>query len=106
MDWANLSLTSGLLDLDEGELPPPTMASPCVQASINLMSRLRNVALATGLLAFAAAGLLFPFFLATSRSKPVIDASRPLPPQATFRGPYVNTGSHDIGPDTTTYTKK
>ncbi|CAL9042211.1 uncharacterized protein LOC135623334 [Musa acuminata AAA Group] len=75
-------------------------------ASVNLMSRLRNVALATGLLAFAAAGLLFPFFLATSRSKPIIDASKPLPPQATFRGPYVNTGSHDIGPDTTTYTKK
>lgn len=49
---------------------------------------------------------VFYFFWRTSRSKPIIDASKPLPPQATFRGPYVNTGSHDIGPDTTTYTKK
>ncbi|KAK8952277.1 hypothetical protein KSP39_PZI004771 [Platanthera zijinensis] len=61
--------------------------------------RVRNLVLATGLLAFAAGGLAFPFFLATSKGKPVIDSSKPLPPQATFRGPYVNTGSRDIGPD-------
>lgn len=68
------------------------------------MTRARNAIVATGLLAFAAAGLSFPFFMATSR-KP-IDSSKPLPPQATFRGPYVNTGSRDAGPDTQTYSKK
>lgn len=41
-----------------------------------------------------------------SSKKPVIDSSRPLPPQATFRGPYINTGSHDVGPDHHTYPKK
>ncbi|XXG85361.1 hypothetical protein AAC387_Pa11g0450 [Persea americana] len=70
------------------------------------MPQLRNVVLATGLVAFAAAGLAFPFFFVTSRTKPVIDSSKPLPPQATFRGPYVNTGSRDIGPDHDTYPKK
>ncbi|KAJ4843841.1 hypothetical protein Tsubulata_042768, partial [Turnera subulata] len=45
----------------------------------------------------------FPFILCndmgrrlsyrTSKSRPVIDPSKPLPPQATFRGPYINTGS-------------
>ncbi|XP_020596053.1 uncharacterized protein LOC110036046 [Phalaenopsis equestris] len=69
------------------------------------MSRFRNVALATGLLAFAAGGLAFPFWIATSKAKPVIDSSKPLPPQATFRGPYINSGSCDIGPDPTTYPK-
>ncbi|XP_042503914.1 uncharacterized protein LOC122081038 [Macadamia integrifolia] len=59
----------------------------------------RNVIVATGLVAFAAAGLAFPFYFVTSKAQPVIDSSKPLPPQATFRGPYVNTGSRDIGPD-------
>ncbi|KAM7496829.1 hypothetical protein LguiA_021243 [Lonicera macranthoides] len=71
------------------------------------MSRTRNIIVATGLLAFAGAGLAFPFYMATKSSKkPVIDSSRPLPPQATFRGPYINTGSHDVGPDHHTYPKK
>jgi len=63
------------------------------------MPQLRNVLLATGLGAFAAAGLAFPFVLALSRDNPVIDPNKPLSPQATFRGPYINTGSRDIGPD-------
>ncbi|KAF9599008.1 hypothetical protein IFM89_033353, partial [Coptis chinensis] len=63
------------------------------------MSRLRNAVLATGLVAFASAGMAFPFFMATANNKPVIDSTKPLPPQATFRGPYINTGSRDIGPD-------
>ncbi|PKI64569.1 uncharacterized protein LOC116201281 [Punica granatum] len=70
------------------------------------MSRARNLIVASGLLAFAAGGLAFPFYMATSRARPVIDASKPLPPQATFRGPYINTGSRDIGPDHQTYPKK
>ncbi|KAI5592943.1 hypothetical protein POPTR_004G217300v4 [Populus trichocarpa] len=70
------------------------------------MTRTRNVIVATGLLAFAAAGLAFPFYMASSRGKPVIDPSKPLPPQATFRGPYINTGSRDIGPDPGPYPKK
>ncbi|XP_074564710.1 uncharacterized protein LOC141821212 [Curcuma longa] len=70
------------------------------------MSRIRNVAVASGLLAFAGAGLAFPFFFVKSKNRPVIDYSKPLPPQATFRGPYMNTGSRDIGPDTSTYVKK
>ncbi|CAN4119426.1 unnamed protein product [Withania somnifera] len=72
------------------------------------MSRKRNAIVATGLLVFAAAGLSFPFYMASrsSRAIPVIDSSKPLPPQATFRGPYINTGSRDIGPDHQTYTKK
>ncbi|RZC76162.1 hypothetical protein C5167_000436 [Papaver somniferum] len=73
------------------------------------ISMSRNAVLATGLVVFAAAGLAFPFYMATSRrddGKPVIDSSKPLPPQATFRGPYVNTGSRDIGPDSKTYQKK
>ncbi|KAJ9178039.1 hypothetical protein P3X46_009957 [Hevea brasiliensis] len=70
------------------------------------MTRKRNTIVATGLLAFAAAGLAFPFYMASSRSRPVIDSSKPLPPQATFRGPYINTGSRDIGPDSQTYPKK
>ncbi|KAJ8568382.1 hypothetical protein K7X08_027915 [Anisodus acutangulus] len=74
----------------------------------HLMSRKGNAIVATGLLVFAAAGLSFPFYMATrsSRATPVIDSSKPLPPQATFRGPYVNTGSCDIGPDHQTYPKK
>ncbi|XP_068640849.1 uncharacterized protein [Aristolochia californica] len=63
------------------------------------MARLRNAIVASGLVAFAAASLSFPFLLVTSKTKPVIDPTKPLPPQATFRGPYINTGSRDIGPD-------
>ncbi|KAI3450639.1 hypothetical protein Pfo_007304 [Paulownia fortunei] len=72
------------------------------------MSRKRNAIVAAGLLAFASAGLAFPFYMASRSSSrtPVIDASKPLPPQATFRGPYINTGSRDIGPDDQTYPKK
>ncbi|KAJ4977680.1 hypothetical protein NE237_008460 [Protea cynaroides] len=69
------------------------------------MPQLRNAIVATGLVAFAAAGLAFPFFFVKSKSKPIIDSSKPLPPQATFRGPYINTGSRDIGPDHGTYPK-
>ncbi|KAJ1397762.1 hypothetical protein SESBI_31554 [Sesbania bispinosa] len=69
------------------------------------MSRARNLMVATGLIAFAAAGMAFPFYMASSR-KPVIDPTKPLPPQATFRGPYINTGSRDVGPDHQTYQKK
>ncbi|XP_057860479.1 uncharacterized protein LOC131069148 isoform X2 [Cryptomeria japonica] len=65
----------------------------------DLMPRLTNVVLATGLGAFAVAGLAFPFMLVSSRKEPVINSAKPLPPQATFRGPYINTGSRDIGPD-------
>jgi hypothetical protein len=46
------------------------------------------------------------YFPRKSKNKPIIDSSKPLPPQATFRGPYVNTGSRDIGPDPTEYPKK
>ncbi|XP_056699153.1 uncharacterized protein [Spinacia oleracea] len=71
-----------------------------------LMSRRRNAIVAAGLLAFATAGLTFPFYMASSSKKqPVIDSSKPLPPQATFRGPYINTGSRDVGPDHRTYPK-
>ncbi|OMO84388.1 hypothetical protein CCACVL1_10831 [Corchorus capsularis] len=69
------------------------------------MTRARNIIVAGGLLAFAAGGLAFPFYMATSK-RPVIDSSKPLPPQATFRGPYINTGSRDVGPDDQTYQKK
>ncbi|KAF3455156.1 hypothetical protein FNV43_RR05604 [Rhamnella rubrinervis] len=69
------------------------------------MSRSRNVIVAAGLLAFAGAGLAFPFYMASSRT-PVIDPAKPLPPQATFRGPYINTGSRDVGPDHQSYPKK
>lgn len=71
------------------------------------MARARNVILVTGLVAFAATGMAFPFYMALSgKKKPVIDSSKPLPPQATFRGPYINTGSRDVGPDYKTYPKK
>nr|DAD39097.1 TPA_asm: hypothetical protein HUJ06_013420 [Nelumbo nucifera] len=63
------------------------------------MPRLRNAIVASGLVAFVAAGLAFPFLF----TKPVIDSSKPLPPQATFRGPYINTGSRDLGPDHRSY---
>ncbi|XP_027347870.1 uncharacterized protein LOC113859257 [Abrus precatorius] len=69
------------------------------------MSRARNLVVAAGLVAFAGAGMAFPFYMASSR-KPVIDPTKPLPPQATFRGPYINTGSRDVGPDHHTYQKK
>ena len=39
------------------------------------------------------------FLLVSSSRKPVIDPTKPLPPQATFLGPYINTGSRDVGPD-------
>ncbi|KAK3020297.1 hypothetical protein RJ639_045795 [Escallonia herrerae] len=111
------------------------------------MSQARNIFVATGLVAFAALGLAFPFYMAglqldlrysswvsievlqlklqfivcksrlqhnglliacSSRSsrEPVIDSSKPLPPQATFRGPYINTGSRDVGPDYQIHPKK
>ncbi|WVZ83792.1 hypothetical protein U9M48_030892 [Paspalum notatum var. saurae] len=69
------------------------------------MSKARNALVATGLLVFAGAGLSFPFLFVKSKNRPIIDSSKPLPPQATFRGPYVNTGSRDIGPDSTSYPK-
>ncbi|KAH6793998.1 CDK-subunit 2 [Perilla frutescens var. hirtella] len=72
-----------------------------------LMSSKRNTIVAAGLVAFASAGLAFPFYMASKSSKsPVIDSSKPLPPQATFRGPYINTGSRDVGPDDKIYPKK
>ncbi|KAE9461301.1 hypothetical protein C3L33_06804, partial [Rhododendron williamsianum] len=70
------------------------------------MSQTRNTVVAAGLVAFASAGLAFPFYMASSKMNPVIDSSKPLPPQATFRGPYINTGSRDVGPDHQTYPKK
>ncbi|XP_057456063.1 uncharacterized protein LOC130747213 [Lotus japonicus] len=69
------------------------------------MSRARNLAVAGGLVAFVSVGLAFPFYMASSK-KPVIDPTKPLPPQATFRGPYINTGSRDVGPDHQSYPKK
>ncbi|KAL5056154.1 hypothetical protein RYX36_036836 [Vicia faba] len=69
------------------------------------MARARNLVVAAGLVAFASAGMAFPFYMASSK-KPVIDPTKPLSPQATFRGPYVNTGSRDVGPDHQTYQKK
>ncbi|XP_057247780.1 uncharacterized protein LOC104903575 isoform X1 [Beta vulgaris subsp. vulgaris] len=71
-----------------------------------LMSRRRNTIVAAGLVVFAAGGLAFPFYMAlSSKKQPVIDSSKPLPPQATFRGPYINTGSRDVGPDHRSYPK-
>ncbi|CAA7027730.1 unnamed protein product [Microthlaspi erraticum] len=69
------------------------------------MAPSRNIIVATGLVVFASAGLAFPFYMASSK-RPVIDPTKPLPPQATFRGPYINTGSRDVGPDHRTYPKK
>ncbi|KAG4967427.1 hypothetical protein JHK87_033078 [Glycine soja] len=66
------------------------------------MARARNLIVAAGLVAFAAAGMAFPFYMASSK-KPVIDPTKPLSPQATFRGPYINTGSRDVGPDVGNY---
>ncbi|KAJ7297320.1 hypothetical protein O6H91_17G062700 [Diphasiastrum complanatum] len=63
------------------------------------MVRMSNLVLASGLGIFAAAGLAFPFFLRVGQTKPIVDSSKPLPPQAVVRGPYVNTGSKDVGPD-------
>ncbi|MCL7049933.1 hypothetical protein MKW94_014928 [Papaver nudicaule] len=60
----------------------------------------RNAVAVTGLVVFAAAGLAFPFYMEGHQ-----DSSKPLPPQATFRGPYVNTGSRDVGPDSGSYSK-
>ncbi|KAG0619350.1 hypothetical protein M758_4G133000 [Ceratodon purpureus] len=48
----------------------------------------RNAILASGLVAFATAGLLFPVILSKSQSKPIIDSSKPLSPGAIMRGPY------------------
>ncbi|KAG0580079.1 hypothetical protein M758_4G146600 [Ceratodon purpureus] len=59
----------------------------------------RNAILASGLVAFATAGLLFPLVLSKSQSKPIIDSSKPLSPGAIMRGPYINAGSRDVGPD-------
>ncbi|WJX50144.1 hypothetical protein P8452_36490 [Trifolium repens] len=69
------------------------------------MGRARNLVVAAGLVVFASAGMAFPFYMASSK-KLVIDPTKPLSPQATFRGPYINTGSRDIGPDHQTYQKK
>ncbi|XP_062013522.1 uncharacterized protein LOC133729912 [Rosa rugosa] len=69
------------------------------------MALSRNAIVATGLVVFASAGLAFPFYMASSKT-PVIDPTKPLSPQATFRGPYINTGSRDVGPDRQTYPKK
>ncbi|EMS57284.1 hypothetical protein CFC21_107718 [Triticum aestivum] len=70
------------------------------------MSKARNALVVTGLVIFAGTGLAFPFYFVKSKNRPIIDSTKPLPPQATFRGPYVNTGSRDIGPDHTEYPKK
>ncbi|XP_024377603.1 uncharacterized protein [Physcomitrium patens] len=61
----------------------------------------RNAIVASGLVAFATAGLLFPLVLSKMHSKPIIDSSKPLSPGAIMRGPYTNTGSRDVGPDPT-----
>ncbi|KAL2630883.1 hypothetical protein R1flu_015569 [Riccia fluitans] len=58
----------------------------------------RNAATALGLAAFAACGLAIPFVLRVNTA-PIIDVSKALPLQAIMRGPYVNTGSKDVGPD-------
>ncbi|KAH9543486.1 hypothetical protein CY35_13G067500 [Sphagnum magellanicum] len=63
------------------------------------MALSRNAVLASGLVAFATAGLLFPVFLSKMQAKPMIDSSKALPPQAIMRGPYINAGSRDVGPD-------
>ncbi|CAM6104564.1 unnamed protein product [Calypogeia fissa] len=58
----------------------------------------RNALMATGLGAFALAGMAFPFFLRVNTA-PIVDSSKPLPQRAIVRGPYTNSGSHDVGPD-------
>eukprot|EP00850_Spirogloea_muscicola_P000339 SM000001S04741 [mRNA] locus=s1:1955037:1956050:- [translate_table: standard] len=58
-----------------------------------------NLALAAGLGAFACAGLVFPFVLRSRQEKPIIDVEKPLNSQAVQRGPYMNSGSKDVGPD-------
>lgn len=47
--------------------------------------------------------LSFPFLLTSrsSKERPIIDSSKALGPQAVQRGPYINAGSKDIGPDPT-----
>ncbi|KAH7423947.1 hypothetical protein KP509_12G082500 [Ceratopteris richardii] len=73
-----------------------------------MSARLRNSVVAGGLVLFAAAGVAFPFYFVSKNRKPVLDPSKPLPPQAVMRGPYINTGSRDVGPDPNSqgYTKK
>lgn len=55
---------------------------------------------------FAQVNMEKEYHSSRSSKKPVIDPTKPLSPQATFRGPYINTGSRDVGPDHQTYTKK
>lgn len=61
-------------------------------------ARGRSNALLGGLLVFAAlAGASFPYYW--SRTGPKTNVDKALSDNQVMRGPYVNTGSKDIGPD-------
>ncbi|KAK3265325.1 hypothetical protein CYMTET_25983 [Cymbomonas tetramitiformis] len=64
----------------------------------------RNYATAVGLVAFVASCGLFPLFLGFNTPDHMkLDYNGSLDKQRQIRGQYVNTGSKDIGPDTTVY---
>eukprot|EP00238_Polyblepharides_amylifera_P006260 CAMPEP_0196579616 /NCGR_PEP_ID=MMETSP1081-20130531/23562_1 /TAXON_ID=36882 /ORGANISM="Pyramimonas amylifera, Strain CCMP720" /LENGTH=83 /DNA_ID=CAMNT_0041899251 /DNA_START=180 /DNA_END=431 /DNA_ORIENTATION=- len=61
---------------------------------------LNNAILAGGLALFGTSAFVFPVFLSDNRPEFMkSDYSQNLDKQRQVRGPYVNTGSRDVGPD-------
>jgi hypothetical protein len=61
--------------------------------------RNKNLMVAVGLVGFGLLGASFPLVLTKTRSHNTVSTEGPLSGQTIMRGPYVNTGSQDIGPD-------
>ena len=61
--------------------------------------RNKNVLVGIGLVGLGLLGASFPLILTKTRPSNTISTDGPLSGQTIMRGPYVNTGSQDIGPD-------
>jgi hypothetical protein len=63
------------------------------------MSRVRNVLMAGGLVAFAGFFAFSPLLIKKHHTKNLTTSATPLGGNAIMRGAYINTGSRDVGPD-------
>ena len=79
----------------------PMLSSKCSVAfhEGEMALRNRNILVGAGLVCFGLCASSFPLLLTKMKKGNTIDTQEALNPTATMRGPYVNTGSRDIGPD-------
>ena len=71
------------------------------KSKLSTMAQLRNKNLIVGfaLVGFGLLGASLPLIIRTVKGDNTVATDKPLSGTATMRGPYMNTGSRDVGPD-------